>query len=262
MRLGAEYWDGVAEKMKSLYVKNPFLEYKHNEMLRLINRWSQDNEDGTVLKTDLWEEALEPGGPVFDFATKNGKVWGIDISPKVVKWACQKTGQKGIRFNACVSDVKKLAFKDNRFDLIISTSTLDHFPEIDVALKELYRTLKPKGVIILILDNATNLLLSLIFALMRALRKYPTFYVERTYSLWKAKDLLRGAGFRIEDSTAIVHTVPPLPMTVNELCRRGNSRILLGICRRVIGLSDIVGKSNVFLKYLTGYYVAVKATKR
>ena len=153
-----------------------------------------------MLKTDLWEEALEPGGLVFDFATKNGK--------------------------------------------------------------ELYRTLKPKGVIILILDNATNPMLSLLFALLRALRKYPTFYVERTYSLWKAKQLLRCAGFRIEDSTAIVHAAPLLPITINELCRRGNSRILLGICRRVIRLSDIVGKSNVFLKYLTGYYVVVKATKR
>ncbi len=261
MTQGAEYWDSVAEKMKSFYVKNPFLEYRQKEILRLINRWSQHGEDCTVLKTDLWEEALEPGGLVFDLATKNGKVWGMDISPRIARWARDKTGREGIRFNACVSDVRELAFKDNSFDLTVSTSTLDHFPEIDVALKELYRTLKPRGVIILILDNATNVFLSLMFALMRALRKYPTFYVERTYSLRKVKQLLRTAGFRVEDSTAIVHTVPLLPMTINELCRRGSSRIFLGMCRRVIGLSDIIGKSNGFFKHLTGYYVVVKATK-
>lgn len=261
MKLGAEYWDSVAEKMNSRYVKNPFLEYKQNDILRLINRWTQHNGDGTVLKTDLWEEALEPGGLLFDFAGKNGKVWGIDISPRVAKGACQKAGQKGIRFNCCVSDVRRLAFKDDRFDLIISTSTLDHFPEIDVALKEFYRTLKPKGVIILTLDNATNLLLYFMFKVMRFLRRYPTFYVERTYSLWKIKQLLTSAGFSIKDSTPIVHAAPPLPMTINELYRRGNSRILAAICQRIIGLSEAIGKSNIFLKYLTGYYVAVKATK-
>ncbi len=261
MRLGAEYWDSVAEKMRALYVKNPFLEYRRDEIAGLIDRWSPCKEDATVLKTDLWEEALEPGGALLGLAGKNVKVWGMDISPKMVRWARDRTGREGIRFNACVSDVRELAFKDNSFDLAVSTSTLDHFPEIDVALEELHRTLKPGGAIILILDNAANLFLSSMFALMRALRKYPTFYVERTYSLREVKQLLKAAGFMVEDSTAIVHTVPLLPMTINELCRRGNNRILREICRRAVRLGDIVGKSNGFFKNLTGYYVVVNATK-
>ena len=75
---------------------------------------------------------------------------------------------------------------DNKFSLIISTSTLDHFPEIDVALKELYRVLKPKGVIILTLHNKTNLPVYFMYKLMKLFRRYPFGYWEGTYSLWKS----------------------------------------------------------------------------
>lgn len=66
-------------------------------------------------------------------------MYGIDISSQLAKMTSQKAGREEIRPKLCVADVRRLAFKDDRFDLIISTSTLDHFPEIDVALKELYR---------------------------------------------------------------------------------------------------------------------------
>jgi hypothetical protein len=85
VKLGTEYWDSVADKMKSRYVKNLFFQYKRNEVLRLINRWGKHNRDGTILKTDLYEEALEPDDLLFDFARENGGVWGLDISPRVVK---------------------------------------------------------------------------------------------------------------------------------------------------------------------------------
>jgi hypothetical protein len=51
-------------------------------------------------------------------------------------------------------------------------------------------------------------------------------------------------------------------MTINEVYRRENSRILARICHKIIGLSEVIGKSNAVLKYLSGYYVAVKGTKK
>ena len=262
MKLGAEYWDSVAQKMKPLYVKNPFFQHKRNEVVRLINKWGKHNQDTTILKTDLYEEGLEPYPLLCDLAKKNGKVWGIDISAQMAKMASRRVGQRGVHLNLCVSDVRRLAFKDNKFDLIISTSTLDHFPEIDVGLKELYRVLKPKGLIILTLHNAANLPVYLMYKLMKFMRKYPTFYAEGTYSLGKTKRLMTSVGFYIEDSTAIIHVPPLLPTIINEIYRKGNSRILARICERTIGLSETIGKSNTFLKYFTGYCLAVKATKR
>jgi len=139
---------------------------------------------------------------------------------------------------------------------------LDHFPEIDVALKELYRVLKPKGVIILTLHNTTNLPVYSMYKLMKLFREYPFGYAEGTCSLGKTKQLMRSAGFSIEDSSAIIHVPPLLPTIINEVYRRGNNTIPARICQRMIGLSEVIGKSNSFLKYFTGYSLAVKGTKK
>jgi len=97
---------------------------------------------------------------------------------------------------------------------------------------------------------------------MKVFRKYPFFYAEGTYSLRKTEQLMRTAGFSIEDSTAIIHVPPLLPTIINEIYRRGSSTILARICQRMIGLSEAIGKSNTFVKYLTGYCIAVKGTKK
>ncbi len=262
MLLGFEYWDSIAEKLKSHFVQNPYFEHKRNEVLRLVKEWGKHNQDGAILKTDLYEEALEPDALLLDLAKRNRKVCGIDISPRLAKMTRQKALQRGVHLDLCVSDLRRLAFKDNKFNLIISTSTLDHFPEIDVALKELYRVLKPKGVIILTLHNTTNLPVYSMYKLMKLFRKYPFGYAEGTYSLSKAKQLMTSVGFNLEDSTAIIHVSPLLPTIINEVYRRGNCTILARICQRIIELSEIIGKSNSFLKYLTGYCVAVKGTKK
>ena len=262
MKIGSEYWDSIAGKMNSHYVRNPFFQHKQNEVLRLINEWGKNNRDATILKTDLYEEALEPDPLLLNLAKTNGRVWGIDISPQLANMANWRMRQRRTHLNLCVADVGRLAFKDNKFGLIISTSTLDHFPGIDVALKELYRVLKPKGVIILTLHNKTNLPVYLMYKLMKLFRKYPFGYAQGTYSLWKTKQLMRSAGFGIEDSTAIIHVPPVLPTLINEIYRRGNNTIAARICQKIVELSEIIGKSDSFLKYLTGYCLAVKGTKK
>lgn len=259
---GFEYWDSIAEKLKSRFVQNPYFEHKRNEMLRLVKRWGKHNQGGAILKTDLYEEALEPDALLLDLAKRNRKAWGVDVSSRLARMAKQKARQRRAHLNLCVADVRRLAFKDNKFSLIISISTLDHFPEIDVALKELYRVLKPKGVIILTLHNTANFPVYLMYRFLRLFRKHPLGYAEGTYSLSKAKQLMTSVGFSLEDSTAIIHVPPLLPTIMNEIYRRGNSKMLARLCQRISGLSEVIGKSNSFLKYLTGYSLALKGTKK
>lgn len=42
-------------------------------------------------------------------------------------------------------DIQKLTYPDDYFDLIITSETLEHVPDIDSAIHEIYRTLKPGG---------------------------------------------------------------------------------------------------------------------
>ncbi len=262
VHLGTEYWDTFAEKMQSCYVRNPYFQHKQNEVSRLIERWTTSRQHMTILKTDLCEEALEPDSFLFDLAQNNGNIWGIDISSRLAGIANQKMRQRGIVLNISVSDVRRLGLKDSMFDLVISTSTLDHFAEANVALEELYRVLKPNGLIILTLHNKMNPLVYSMYELMRLLGKYPFGYAEGTYSLRDMEQLMRKAGFDVEESTAIIHTPPFLPTLMNEIYRNGNSKILSGACRAVAGLSEMIGKSETPLKYLTGYCLAMKGTKK
>lgn len=43
------------------------------------------------------------------------------------------------------ADVRKIPYPDNYFDLIFSSSAFEHLPDLDVALDEMYRVLKPGG---------------------------------------------------------------------------------------------------------------------
>jgi SAM-dependent methyltransferase len=42
-------------------------------------------------------------------------------------------------------DLMKLSYADCTFDLVITSETLEHVPDVDVALKEIHRILKPGG---------------------------------------------------------------------------------------------------------------------
>jgi len=100
------------------------------------------------------------------------------------------------------------------------------------------------------------------YKLMKVFGKYPFGYAEGTYSLRKTEQLMSNTGFSVEDSTAIIHVPPLLPTIINEIYRRGNSTTLARVCQKIIALSEAIGKSNTFLKYLTGYCIAVKGTKK
>ena len=107
----------------------------------------------------FWELIGSVNGlKVLDFGCGNGwvgvrlaragakKVWGIDISGELIK-----KGKKWIKDEGLSSkvDLKKMAgenltFSDNFFDLILGSAILHH-TQLDLALKNIYRVLKPGG---------------------------------------------------------------------------------------------------------------------
>jgi len=84
-------------------------------------------------------------GHLFKTLRKSNKsctCWGVDIEPNVVNLNIENCKFK-------VADVKDLPFGDNYFDVVFALSTLEHIKDIDVAIKEIKRVLKPKGSVIL-----------------------------------------------------------------------------------------------------------------
>lgn len=261
IELDGRYWNDVASKMKDSYTDNPFFRYKKQELLGLINLWGKEYLEGKILKTDLYEEALGYDDFLFDLAKNNINVYGIDISSKIVALAKKKAKDLKVSLHLSVQDVRKLDLKDESFDLIISNSTLDHFPEIEKALLEIYRTLKKDGVLILTLLNKNNLAIYLLCKIMRIFNRYYGFYTEKAYSLREIRILTNKVGFEVVGSSTIIHTPPPLPTIINVLYK-SRSKILKSISRKLISFFKFLGRKSKIINYFTGYLIAVRAIKK
>lgn len=91
------------------------------------------------------------GDLTIECAKRGAKVVGIDYSMDGIALAKEnlKNQPKAIQKNVTflVMDAKKLDFKDNVFDLIISVDVFEHLykEELEVAMSEIKRVLKPDG---------------------------------------------------------------------------------------------------------------------
>ncbi len=98
-----------------------------------------------------------PGTYGIMLAQAGNEVIGIEISPGAVQVANQRAKEKGVDFTARVGDLENLPFDDNTFDVCFCGWVLHHFPDINKAVSELSRVLKPGGYITMVEPNESNL---------------------------------------------------------------------------------------------------------
>jgi ubiquinone/menaquinone biosynthesis C-methylase UbiE len=79
------------------------------------------------------------------FARAGAEYTGIDLTEAAVDLARKRFAVSGLRGDFRVSDAEKLDFADESFDLVYSHGVLHHTPDIDAAVSEIYRVLKPGG---------------------------------------------------------------------------------------------------------------------
>jgi ubiquinone/menaquinone biosynthesis C-methylase UbiE len=97
-----------------------------------------------------------PGTYGIILAQLGNKISGIEISPDAVQVANERATKKGANFLARVGDLEKLPFKDNSFDICFCGWVLHHFPDMNIAVAELNRVLKPGGKIALAEPNESS----------------------------------------------------------------------------------------------------------
>jgi ubiquinone/menaquinone biosynthesis C-methylase UbiE len=79
-----------------------------------------------------------------------------DISQGMVD-ACGKNAEElNIRVHAKRSELEKLDYPDNQFDIVIGHAILHHIPDLETALREMYRVLVPGGVCMLAGEPTRN----------------------------------------------------------------------------------------------------------
>lgn len=206
MIINHKSWDLSSEK-EILHRNEPLSLFLHKkkELLRLIREWGGDFlEKGKILKTDLMEESLRPDDVLFDL-TNGARIFGMDISPKLVALAKARPENKNREIRYTVCDARQLSFKDGAFDMIISNSTLDHIPEIDQGIRESFRILKPGGIMIITIHNKLDFTFYLFHVLKKLFNVYPEWHFDKTYTPWDIRDRLKSCGFIVEDFSTTTH---------------------------------------------------------
>jgi len=98
-------------------------------------------------------EVLEIGvgtGRNLSFYNSHAKITGIDLSPKMLSKAIQKTKLEKRKYSLLLMNAENLKFEDETFDYIVCTCVLCSIPNPTKALEEMKRVLKPKGQIIML----------------------------------------------------------------------------------------------------------------
>ena len=266
MKIDHRSWDKVADNEDFHGEDNPLWDYKRRELTHLIKKWGGTYlQKGNILKTDLIEEAIRPDHTLFWLAENNHRVFGMDISPRLTIYAKMRSEvrKSGIHFVAC--DIRDISFKDDSFDLIISNSTCDHFPQIDTALEELHRILKPKGRLIITIHNKLELTLNLFISLKKIFKAMPELHFECCYTPWNFKKMLQRAGFTVEDSTTNLH-IPMglwllLGVFLNEVKKERARRFIFGLIQKIISYLEKIEKRETVLNFISSVLIACKASK-
>jgi ubiquinone/menaquinone biosynthesis C-methylase UbiE len=73
------------------------------------------------------------------------RITGIDISEEMVKLSRRRASKKGVSDKVVfqVEDAQRLTFNDNEFDAVICESVNSFVPDVQVAMKEYCRVVKP-----------------------------------------------------------------------------------------------------------------------
>ena len=262
------YWNGMSELW--LRERPQRLWRRHSDAVNetLLRRWLPDRCE-SILKTDLFDEAVGTGlAPLL--LSRSSRVVGIDLAGKIAAAAAAK--HPGLETHC--ADVRALPFAGGEFDAVVSNSTLDHLAsvaEIESALRELHRVLRPGGHLALTLDNPTNPVLAIRRALPRelldrtwtrhggvAVRLLPA-PVGATCGVRRLREVVRAAGYTVVDTTAVLH-VPRAPaiLVCDRLERRGTSPHE-GVLR---WLMKFEGLGRLPTRFVTGYFVAVHARRK
>jgi SAM-dependent methyltransferase len=89
---------------------------------------------------------------LFCKARKGAKIFGIDISPDMVRLS-EKVNKKEIaagRAEIACGDVGDMPYEDGLFDLAAAFDTINFWSDIDKALSEVRRVLKDDGVLLIV----------------------------------------------------------------------------------------------------------------
>ncbi|MFW5979365.1 MAG: class I SAM-dependent methyltransferase [Halanaerobium sp.] len=132
----------VYDSLELLMEKGKMGDWRQNLWQKVKNKI---DKDGMKLL-----EAGVGSGKNIEYYPDNLEIYAIDFSPKMIKEAEKKAKKYNKELNLLEMDIQNLDFKDNYFDLIVTSCVFCSVPDPIKGLKELKRVLKEDGRIIML----------------------------------------------------------------------------------------------------------------
>jgi SAM-dependent methyltransferase len=125
-----------AKRFQSKYAVRRYAHYK-----QYASVCSFVKEGDTVLDAGCGQGALS-----VMLAQKGAIVSGTDISVPNIEASKSYASEVGLPVNFQVADLENLPFPDNSFDVVVCSHVLEHIPDFDKGLQEIFRVAKKRVV--------------------------------------------------------------------------------------------------------------------
>ena len=155
-----------------------------------------------------------------ELARSGAEIIAIDVSPELLNIARSNCSAPNVRYE--IQNAYDLSYNDCVFDSVIGSSVLHHL-EIEDAVREIYRVLRPNGTIFFTEPNMLNPQIAIQKNVPWVKRKLGDSPDETAFFRWPLRRLLEVTGFRGVriDAFDFLHPKTPTPLigSVNALGR-------------------------------------------
>ena len=150
-----------------------------------------------------------------ELARSGADVVAIDVSPELLEIAKANCSAPNVQYQ--IQNAYELSYPDAVFDSVVGSSVLHHL-EIETALREIYRVLKPGGRISFTEPNMLNPQIAIQKNVPLVKRKLGDSPDETAFFRWPLRRLLEVTGYREVriDPFDFLHPKTPVPL-VNRL---------------------------------------------
>jgi ubiquinone/menaquinone biosynthesis C-methylase UbiE/uncharacterized protein YbaR (Trm112 family) len=192
------------ERQKEKYLKTDVIQkykydYGYSMKIKLFESFLTDkNENSFIL-----DVGANTAGEAEVLAFKGYKIIATDINEIALSYSffrSKKFRKKNPIYYA--ADAHNLPFEDDLFDNVITFEVLHHLENVEVALKELYRVLKPGGKIFAYEPYAYNP-----YRRLAELRYYLIGSIEKSFSKKVLRNIFYKTGFKVKSIEK--HALPP-----------------------------------------------------
>jgi SAM-dependent methyltransferase len=196
------HWNKIAQDMNDFSGAPSTLYYRTSEQ-EIIKEFLGSLKGKQFLKLDLWNE-VNNTKILFWIARQGAKITAIDISPYLVKKAKQNFRQEKLTGEFIACDMRRLKLKNNSFDLVYTMGTIEHVHDYEVAIREIYRILKPGGRAIIGVPNKMDPFLRPLMVTMMDWFGLYAYSPEHSFTRWGFHKLLKRNGFLLKGDSGVL----------------------------------------------------------